>query len=121
MSEQVYDVRYAIRTAVKSPEVYAMAIALALGMVAQSAHAGSKAEAGSPLGEISVAAGRWEGSVQIPGSGLRVVIDLAQNSEGGWTGSQTTRLHKFSCNGLREDSTPANPRKTSPKDWSKRR
>ena len=33
------------------------------------------------------AAARWEGSVQIPGRELRVVIDLAQDSQGQWTGS----------------------------------
>lgn len=33
------------------------------------------------------AAARWEGTVQIPGRELRVVIDLAQSSDGQWTGS----------------------------------
>lgn len=33
------------------------------------------------------AAARWEGTVQIPGRELRVVIDLAQDSHGQWTGS----------------------------------
>jgi hypothetical protein len=31
--------------------------------------------------------GRWEGSVQIPGRDLRLVVDLAQNSTGAWKGS----------------------------------
>ncbi|MBZ5595511.1 MAG: hypothetical protein LAP39_24975 [Acidobacteriia bacterium] len=33
------------------------------------------------------AAARWEGTVQIPGREMRVVIDLAQDSQGRWTGS----------------------------------
>ena len=33
------------------------------------------------------AAARWEGAVQIPGTELRFVIDLAQASDGQWTGS----------------------------------
>ena len=33
------------------------------------------------------AAARWEGDVQIPGKELRIVIDLAQDSHGQWTGS----------------------------------
>ena len=32
-------------------------------------------------------AARWEGAVQIPGTDLRVVIDLAQDSKGNWAGS----------------------------------
>ena len=32
-------------------------------------------------------AARWEGTVQIPGRELRVVIDLAQDKNGQWTGS----------------------------------
>jgi hypothetical protein len=32
-------------------------------------------------------AARWEGTVRIPGRELRVVIDLAQNSQGQWMGS----------------------------------
>jgi hypothetical protein len=40
------------------------------------------------LGQASEpAAARWEGAVQIPGRELRVVIDLAQDSRGQWTGS----------------------------------
>jgi len=35
------------------------------------------------------AAARWEGAVQIPGLELRVVIDLAQDSQGQWVGSAT--------------------------------
>jgi len=33
------------------------------------------------------AAGRWEGTVRLPGRALLVVFDLAQTSEGGWIGS----------------------------------
>jgi hypothetical protein len=33
------------------------------------------------------AAARWEGSVQIPGRELQLVIDLAQDNDGGWIGS----------------------------------
>lgn len=32
-------------------------------------------------------AGRWEGSAEIPGSELRLIVDLAQTSDGHWTGS----------------------------------
>ena len=40
------------------------------------------------LGQASEpAAARWEGTVQIPGRELTVVIDLAQDSHGQWTGS----------------------------------
>jgi len=46
-----------------------------------------KAVAGRAPAENSVAAGRWEGNVQIPGPGLRMVIDLAQDGEGKWIGS----------------------------------
>src|SRR6478672_7536197 len=36
------------------------------------------------------AAGRWEGTVQIPGRPLEVIVDLAAKSdEGGWQGSIT--------------------------------
>jgi hypothetical protein len=35
------------------------------------------------------AAGRWEGSVQIPGRALTVVVDLANNGHGSWIGSIT--------------------------------
>jgi hypothetical protein len=35
------------------------------------------------------AAGRWEGSVQIPGNDLRVIVDLAQRDGGAWIGSIT--------------------------------
>jgi hypothetical protein len=31
--------------------------------------------------------GRWEGPVRIPGRDLQVVVDLAQDSAGAWTGS----------------------------------
>ena len=31
--------------------------------------------------------GRWEGAIQIPGRELQLVVDLAQDSAGGWTGS----------------------------------
>lgn len=31
--------------------------------------------------------GRWEGSVEIPGRDLRLIVDLAQNSTGAWAGS----------------------------------
>jgi hypothetical protein len=31
--------------------------------------------------------GRWEGRVEIPGSELQLIVDLAQGSAGGWTGS----------------------------------
>jgi len=31
--------------------------------------------------------GRWEGRVEIPGTGLPLVIDLARTSAGAWTGS----------------------------------
>jgi hypothetical protein len=31
--------------------------------------------------------GRWEGRVEIPGSELQLIVDLAQESAGGWTGS----------------------------------
>ena len=34
-------------------------------------------------------AGRWEGSVQIPGGDLKLVIDLAPDQTGAWTGSVT--------------------------------
>ena len=33
------------------------------------------------------ASGRWEGSVQIPGRELKLVVDLAQDSHGSWIGS----------------------------------
>jgi hypothetical protein len=33
------------------------------------------------------AAGRWEGAIRIPGRELRLVIDLAQDGQGRWTGS----------------------------------
>lgn len=33
------------------------------------------------------AEGRWEGPLQIPGRELRLVVDLAQDSAGAWTGS----------------------------------
>ncbi len=31
--------------------------------------------------------GRWEGRVEIPGSELQLIVDLAQGSAGGWAGS----------------------------------
>jgi len=31
--------------------------------------------------------GRWEGQVEIPGTGLPLVVDLARTSSGAWTGS----------------------------------
>jgi hypothetical protein len=34
-----------------------------------------------------VAAGRWQGTVQIPGSEFAVIVDLAQDTSGAWTGS----------------------------------
>jgi hypothetical protein len=34
-------------------------------------------------------AARWEGAVQIPGRQLRLVIDLAEASDGHWIGSAT--------------------------------
>jgi len=33
--------------------------------------------------------GHWEGSIQIPGRELKVVVDLAQDEAGAWTGSIT--------------------------------
>jgi hypothetical protein len=33
------------------------------------------------------AAGRWQGSVQIPGGEFETIVDLAQDSAGAWTGS----------------------------------
>lgn len=44
------------------------------------------------LGTISLqasepAAARWEGSVQIPGKELKLVVDLAPQADGKWTGS----------------------------------
>jgi len=33
------------------------------------------------------ASGRWEGSVQIPGRELTLVVDLARDSHGSWIGS----------------------------------
>src|SRR6266478_3269100 len=33
------------------------------------------------------ASGRWEGSVQIPGRELTLIVDLAQDSHGLWIGS----------------------------------
>jgi hypothetical protein len=33
------------------------------------------------------ASGRWEGSVKIPERELRLIVDLAQNSDGAWIGS----------------------------------
>jgi hypothetical protein len=35
------------------------------------------------------ATGHWEGSIQIPGHELKVVVDLAQNAGDGWIGSIT--------------------------------
>jgi hypothetical protein len=32
-------------------------------------------------------AARWEGSVRLPGGGINVIVDLAQNSAGQWVGS----------------------------------
>lgn len=87
MSKPAFDMRFAIRTAMKYSGIYALVIAMAMGMFASSAYAGPKANGESATGETSAAAGRWEGTVQIPGSGLRLVIDLTQTSEGGWTGS----------------------------------
>src|SRR4051794_28509950 len=34
-------------------------------------------------------AGRWEGTVDIPGSSLRAIIDLAPGDNAAWTGSIT--------------------------------
>jgi hypothetical protein len=36
-----------------------------------------------------IAAGRWEGKVQIPGRDLTLVVDLSPNSAGAWDGSIT--------------------------------
>src|ERR1700720_149042 len=36
---------------------------------------------------ISTLEGRWEGPLQIPGKGLQLVVDLALDSAGAWTGS----------------------------------
>ena len=35
----------------------------------------------------TTAAGRWQGSVQIPGNEFEAIIDLAQDAGGAWTGS----------------------------------
>jgi hypothetical protein len=63
------------------------AFALTLGMFVGSADAGWIADPGRSSQAIPVMAARWEGTVQIPGTELRLVIDLAQNSEGNWIGS----------------------------------
>ena len=38
-------------------------------------------------GAINAPEGRWEGPIQIPGRALQLVVDLAQDSSGAWTGS----------------------------------
>jgi hypothetical protein len=62
-------------------------LTLALGAPANSALAGWNLEPAGSLDRNSEVAGRWEGSVQIPGNELGIVIDLAQNGEGNWIGS----------------------------------
>lgn len=39
------------------------------------------------FGAARIAEGRWEGSIQIPGRELQLVVDLAQDSAGAWIGS----------------------------------
>lgn len=34
-------------------------------------------------------AGRWEGSAQIPGGELKLILDLSNEAGNGWTGSIT--------------------------------
>lgn len=45
--------------------------------------------AGVPAFAAEPFAGRWEGSVQIPGNELVLVVDLASDSNGAWSGSIT--------------------------------
>lgn len=59
-----------------------VAAAMAVAMMAGLSLAGT-----GTTTENSVAAGRWEGKVQIPGAELRLVLDLAQDSDGKWIGS----------------------------------
>jgi hypothetical protein len=78
----VHNVRYAAPRLVKTSRITAFAvIMLALGMAASGITAAGQSD------QSSKAAGRWEGTIQIPGSEMVVVIDLAPDAKGAWTGS----------------------------------
>jgi hypothetical protein len=62
-------------------------IALTFAISANSADAGLSGGPANPSEESPAMAARWEGYVQIPGTEMKMVIDLAQNSEGAWIGS----------------------------------
>ena len=46
-------------------------------------------------------AGRWEGSAQIPGAELKLVVDLSEEGGKGWVGSRRQHLR-----GRRRDRPP---------------
>jgi hypothetical protein len=83
MKMRLQNWKFVLRALASNRGVSALAaFTMAVGLMVVPAYAGPKGAA-----ENSVAAGRWEGNVQIPGSGLRVVFDLAQDSDGKWIGS----------------------------------
>jgi hypothetical protein len=88
MGTFLQNVRGRLSTPAKNPTLTAVAVStLAFSMVASSALAGATAVSGGASEPNSALAARWEGAAQIPGTELRMVIDLAQNSEGNWIGS----------------------------------
>jgi hypothetical protein len=61
--------------------------ALALGLVAGGATAPAAAADAPSAAGSAAAAGRWEGSLDIPGAPQPVVVDLAPDAQGSWQGS----------------------------------
>jgi hypothetical protein len=88
MTTKLQGLKHCFRMPWTMPGLIAAAVlTLAMGRMTNSTFAGWNPAGGTGPRESSVAAGRWEGNVEIPGSGLRLVVDLAQNSEGNWIGS----------------------------------
>ncbi len=69
----------------KQREMHRVSMAALLALVLSLA--AIPATFASPQGATQEVAARWEGTVQIPGAEMVVVIDLMQDSKGAWTGS----------------------------------
>jgi hypothetical protein len=82
--------RYASKLLLKNPGFTLAAVvvpALAFTLGANTAFPQADASVENSRGGIDSAAARWEGTVQLPGTELKMVIDLAQDIKGNWEGS----------------------------------